>query len=175
MSICNSLEELIGNTPLFRLHHVCGDRWHGRHTHWCRKIFEGAIPATKVVAVEPTNSLVLSGGKAGPHGIQGIGAGFVPQVLDQTVYDEILTVSEEEAYAVGRLLARKEGIVVGISSGAALHAAMMLLKRFENEGKNVVVLLPETGNDTCLPKCGSKENCCRYLFGKYNSFLQKDL
>ena len=103
-------------------------------------------PAVKVVAVEPKTSAVLSGGKAGPHGLQGIGAGFVPAVLDTGVYDEIIPVENEEAYAAGRLLGKCEGIVVGISSGAALHATVELAKREENAGKTIVVLLPDTGD-----------------------------
>lgn len=103
-------------------------------------------PAVKVVAVEPKGSPVLSEGRSGPHGLQGIGAGFVPRVLDTSVYDEILTVSDEEAYAAGRLLGRREGILVGISSGAAVHAAIQLAKRPENEGKTIVALLPDGGD-----------------------------
>ena len=103
-------------------------------------------PAVSVVAVEPKTSAVLSGGKAGPHGLQGIGAGFVPAVLDTGIYDEIIPVENEEAYAAGRLLGKCEGIVVGISSGAALHAAVELAKREENAGKTIVVLLPDTGD-----------------------------
>ena len=100
----------------------------------------------QVVAVEPADSPLLSGGKAGPHGIQGIGANFVPAVLDTAVYDEIMTVTTEAAYEAGRLMGRREGILVGISSGAALWAALQLAKRPENEGKTVVVLLPDTGD-----------------------------
>ena len=103
-------------------------------------------PAVQVVAVEPADSPLLSGGKAGPHGIQGIGANFVPAVLDTAVYDEIMTVTTEAAYEAGRLMGRREGILVGISSGAALWAALQLAKRPENEGKTVVVLLPDTGD-----------------------------
>ena len=102
--------------------------------------------AVQVVAVEPADSPLLSGGKAGPHGIQGIGANFVPAVLDTAVYDEIMTVTTEAAYEAGRLMGRREGILVGISSGAALWAALQLAKRPENEGKTVVVLLPDTGD-----------------------------
>lgn len=102
-------------------------------------------PAVKVVAVEPAASPVLSGGKAGAHGLQGIGAGFVPAVLDATVMDETLTVTEEQAYAAARELAAKEGLLVGISSGAALFAAGRIAARPENRGKTVVVLLPDTG------------------------------
>ncbi len=103
-------------------------------------------PAVKVVAVEPADSPVLSGGKAGPHRLQGIGAGFVPDVLDTAVYDEVFPVSAEDAFAAGRLMGRREGVLVGISSGAALHAAMELAKRPENAGKAIVVLLPDTGD-----------------------------
>lgn len=103
-------------------------------------------PAVKVVAVEPADSAVLSGGKAGPHKIQGIGAGFVPQVLDTSVYDEVIRITTEEAFAAGRMMGRKEGVLVGISSGAALHAAIEQAKRPENEGKTIVVLLPDTGD-----------------------------
>ena len=103
-------------------------------------------PAVKVVAVEPKDSPVLSEGRSGPHKIQGIGAGFVPEVLDPAVYDEILPVSNEDAFAAGRLIGRKEGVLVGISSGAALHAAIELAKRPENAGKTIVALLPDTGD-----------------------------
>ncbi len=100
----------------------------------------------KIVAVEPSGSPVLSGGKAGPHGIQGIGAGFVPKALDTDIYDEVITVTEEEAYTAGRLLGRTQGLLAGISSGAALHAATMLSRRPELWGKTIVVLLPDTGD-----------------------------
>lgn len=99
----------------------------------------------KVVAVEPAASPVLSGGNPGPHGLQGIGAGFVPEILNTEIYDEIVRVENEEAYAASRLLAHKEGVLVGITSGAALHTAIELAKRAENEGKTIVVLLPDTG------------------------------
>ena len=102
-------------------------------------------PSIQVVGVEPAGSPVLSAGTAGKHGLQGIGAGFVPEVLDTTVYDKILTVTEEEAFAAARLLVRSEGILTGISSGAALHAALELAKLPENEGKTIVTLLPDTG------------------------------
>ena len=102
-------------------------------------------PKIKIFAVEPKNSPVLSGGKAGPHGIQGIGAGFSPEVLDTKIYDEVFTVTEEEAYEAARILAKKEGVLVGISSGAALHIALNLAKKEENMGKNIVVLLPDSG------------------------------
>ncbi len=100
----------------------------------------------RIAAVEPSNSPVLSGGKAGAHGLQGIGANFVPEILDLSVINEIIAVSESEAYEAGRALARKEGLLCGISSGAALHAAITLAKREENKGKNIVVLLPDTGD-----------------------------
>ncbi len=103
-------------------------------------------PNVKVVAVEPSGSPVLSGGKAGAHKIQGIGAGFVPDVLDTKVYDEIIPVDNEAAFATGRLMGHTEGVLVGISSGAALWAAMELAKRPENEGKTIVVLMPDTGD-----------------------------
>ena len=104
------------------------------------------VPSVKVVAVEPASSPVLSQGVAGAHKIQGIGAGFVPDVLDTKVYDEVIPVSNEDAFAGGRLVGRKEGVLVGISSGAALHAAIELAKRPENEGKTIVVLFPDTGD-----------------------------
>ena len=103
-------------------------------------------PSVKVVAVEPADSPVLSGGTAGPHGLQGIGAGFVPSLLNTAVYDEVITVSSEDAFESGRMLARTEGVLVGISSGAALWAAGRLAKRPENKGKNIVVLLPDSGD-----------------------------
>lgn len=102
-------------------------------------------PNVKVVAVEPATSPVLSGGKAGPHKIQGIGAGFVPDTLNTDIYDEILPVQNEDAFATGRALARSEGVLVGISSGAAVFAATQLAKRPENAGKVIVALLPDTG------------------------------
>ncbi len=102
-------------------------------------------PEVKVIAVEPEGSPVLSGGKPGPHGLQGIGAGFVPEILDTGIYDRISRVKEEEAYAAARLLAAEEGILVGVSSGAALHAAIEEAKKTENEGKTIVALLPDTG------------------------------
>lgn len=103
-------------------------------------------PNVRVVAVEPASSPVLSKGVAGSHKIQGIGAGFVPQVLDTTVYDEVIAVENEDAFAAGRLVGRREGVLVGISSGAAVWAAIQLAKRPENAGKNIVVLLPDTGD-----------------------------
>ena len=102
-------------------------------------------PDVHVVAVEPASSPVLSGGAAGPHAIQGIGAGFVPEVLDTAIYDEVITVENEDALATGRALARKAGVLVGISSGAAVWAAFELAKRPENAGKTIVALLPDTG------------------------------
>ena len=104
------------------------------------------LPNVKVVAVEPATSAVLSTGVAGAHKIQGIGAGFVPEVLDTKVYDEIIPVSNEDAFAIGRMIGRSEGVLVGISSGAAVWAAIQLAKRPENAGKNIVVLLPDTGD-----------------------------
>lgn len=109
------------------------------------KYLKSKDPDVKVVAVEPAGSPVLSGGKAGKHGLMGIGAGFVPETLDTEIYDEIITVKDEEAYAAGRFLARHEGILVGITSGAAVHAASILAKRPENKGKLIVALLPDTG------------------------------
>lgn len=110
------------------------------------KFLKEKINGVKVVAVEPETSPVLSQGKAGPHKIQGIGAGFVPDVLDTKVYDEIIPVSNENAFAYGKLIGKTEGVLVGISSGAALYAAAELAKRPENEGKNIVVLFPDTGD-----------------------------
>lgn len=103
-------------------------------------------PQVQVVAVEPADSPLLSGGKAGPHGIQGIGANFIPKVLNTEIYDEIIPVTSAQAYEVGRKLGKTEGVLVGISSGAALYAALELAKRPENEGKTIVVLLPDTGD-----------------------------
>ena len=110
------------------------------------KYLKSKNPAVKVVAVEPASSPVLSKGTAGAHKIQGIGAGFVPDVLDTTVYDEIIAVENDDAFATGRLIGHKEGVLVGISSGAAVWAAIQLAKRPENAGKNIVVLLPDTGD-----------------------------
>ena len=103
-------------------------------------------PDVKIVAVEPADSPVLSEGKGGPHKIQGIGAGFVPEVLNTKIYDEIIKVENEDAFATGKILARKEGVLTGISSGAALYAAIELAKRPENKGKTIVALLPDTGD-----------------------------
>lgn len=110
------------------------------------KYLKSKKPGVKIVAVEPASSAVLSTGVPGPHKIQGIGAGFVPDVLDTKVYDEIIPVSNEDAFATGREFGRTEGVLVGISSGAALWAAIELAKRPENKGKNIVVLLPDTGD-----------------------------
>ena len=107
---------------------------------------KGQKPEIRIVAVEPKDSPVLSEGKAGPHKIQGIGAGFVPQVLNTAVYDEIIPVSNEDAFATGRLIGHREGVLVGISSGAATFAAIELARREENAGKTIVVLLPDTGD-----------------------------
>ena len=103
-------------------------------------------PRIRVVAVEPADSPVLSGGRPGPHKLQGIGAGFVPSVLNTQVYDEIVTVTTEEAFSTGRLIAQKEGILVGITSGAALSAAAQLAQKSENAGKTIVALLPDSGD-----------------------------
>ena len=103
-------------------------------------------PTVQVIAVEPAASAVLSGEPAGKHGLQGIGAGFIPEVLDTEIYDDIVTVTEEEAYEAGRRMCREEGILVGISSGAALHAAIEEARKEENTGKTIVVLLPDTGS-----------------------------
>ena len=102
-------------------------------------------PNIEIVAVEPKSSPVLSGGEKGSHGLQGIGAGFVPEILDTQIYDEIITVDEEDAYAMGRFLARQEGILAGISAGAAVFAAVQVAKRPENKDKNIVVILPDSG------------------------------
>ena len=102
-------------------------------------------PGVKVIAAEPAKSPVLSGGKPGPHGLQGIGAGFIPEILDTEIYDSISRVTEEEAYAASKLLATREGILTGITSGAALHTALMEARKPENEGKLIVALLPDTG------------------------------
>ncbi len=103
-------------------------------------------PNIKIVAVEPASSAVLSGKNAGAHGLQGIGAGFVPDILDTQIYDEVIAVTEEQAYEASRLMGRKEGILVGISSGAALYGAVTLAQQQENHGKNIVVILPDSGD-----------------------------
>ena len=110
------------------------------------KYLKSKLPEVKVVAVEPKSSAVLSTGAAGPHKIQGIGAGFVPKVLDTDIYDEIIPVENDDAFAMGKEVGRNEGVLVGISSGAALWAAIEVAKRPENEGKNIVVLFPDTGD-----------------------------
>ena len=102
-------------------------------------------PAVRVVAVEPVKSAVLEGGAPGPHGLQGIGAGFVPDTLNTAIYDEVIPVTDEEAFAARRALVRLDGVLAGISSGAALHAATVLARREENAGKLIVALLPDTG------------------------------
>ena len=103
-------------------------------------------PDIKIVGIEPTDSPVLSGGKAGAHGLQGIGAGFIPEILNTEIIDEIITVSTNEAYEASRMMAKCEGVLVGISSGASLHAALLLAEKPENKGKNIVVILPDTGD-----------------------------
>lgn len=110
------------------------------------KFLKEKNPDLKVIAVEPKDSPVLSGGCAGSHKIQGIGAGFVPDTLDTSIYDEIIPVRNEDAFALGRLTGRKEGVLVGISSGAALWAALEIAKRSEARGKTIVVLFPDTGD-----------------------------
>jgi cysteine synthase A len=109
------------------------------------EFLKGKNPAVKIIAVEPTDSPVLSEGKAGPHKIQGIGAGFVPDTLNTDIYDEIITVSNDDAFATSRIIAKTEGLLVGISSGAAAWAAAQLARRPEYAGKNIVVILPDTG------------------------------
>ena len=103
-------------------------------------------PDVRIIGVEPASSPLLTKGEAGPHGLQGIGANFVPSILDTEIYDEVITVTDEAAYEAGRMIARNEGLLVGISAGAALHAAVEVAKRPENAGKNIVVLLPDTGD-----------------------------
>ncbi len=109
------------------------------------KFLKEKLPEIRIIAVEPASSPVLSEGRSGKHGLQGIGAGFVPENLDTTVYDEIITVSDSDAYEMARLVARREGILVGISSGAALAAAVKIAKKAENKGKTIAVILPDTG------------------------------
>lgn len=133
-------EDLEGDVDIF----VAGAGTGGTVTGTGRFLKE-KNPKIQVVAVEPAGSPVLSGGEKGPHGLQGIGAGFVPEILDTEIYDEVFPVKEEEAYEAARLLARKQGVLTGITSGAALHAAIALAKRPENAGKHIVVILPDTG------------------------------
>lgn len=133
-------EDLEGDVDIF----VAGAGTGGTVTGTGRFLKE-KNPKIQVIAVEPTGSPVLSGGEKGPHGLQGIGAGFVPEILDTEIYDEVFPVKEEEAYEAARLLARKQGVLTGITSGAALHAAIALAKRPENAGKHIVVILPDTG------------------------------
>ena len=116
-----------------------------RNRKWKQRL-KSQNPDVKVVAVEPATSPVLSQGKSGPHKIQGIGAGFVPKALNTEVYDEVFPVENEDAFTVGKLIAKHEGILVGISSGAALYAAIRLAKRPENKGKTIVALLPDSGD-----------------------------
>ena len=134
-------EDTDGQVDIF----VCGVGTGGTITGTGRYL-KSMNPNLKVVGMEPAGSPVLSGGKAGAHGLQGIGAGFIPEVLDVDVIDEVVTVTEADAYAAGRLLARREGILAGISSGAALHAAIQIAAHPESKGKTVVVLLPDTGD-----------------------------
>ena len=134
------IQDMDGNVDIF----VAGVGTGGTITGTGRYLKEQK-PEVKVIAVEPANSAVLSGKPAGAHGLQGIGAGFIPGVLDTTVYDEIIPVTNEDAYACGKMIGRTEGILVGISAGAALWAAVEVAKREENAGKNIVVLLPDTG------------------------------
>ena len=134
-------EDTDGNVDIF----VCGIGTGGTITGTGRYL-KSRKPDLHIVGVEPAGSAILSGGKAGAHGLQGIGAGFIPAVLDTMIYDEILPITEDEAYAAARALARREGVLTGISSGAALHAAMVVASRPENAGRTVVVLLPDTGD-----------------------------
>ncbi len=118
---------------------------HRRHHHRGSEVLKERNPAIQIVAVEPQDSPVLSGGKPGPHKIQGIGAGFVPAILNRAIIDEVVTVSNDDAFATARRLALEEGILCGISSGAAVHAALQVAARPENKGKTLVVILPDSG------------------------------
>ena len=134
-------EDTDGNVDIF----VAGDGTGGTITG-VGEYLKSQNPKIKIIAVEPESSPFLSKGKAGAHKIQGIGAGFVPEVLNTSIFDEIITVSDEDAFEMGRMIGKKEGVLVGISSGAAAFAAVELAKLPENEGKNIVVLLPDTGD-----------------------------
>ncbi len=133
-------EDTDGNIDIF----VAGVGTGGTLTG-CGKYLKEKNPGVKIIAVEPSDSPLLSEGKAGPHPLQGIGANFIPETLDTSIYDEIITVSGDEAYAAGKEIARLEGILVGITSGAAVHAATILAHRPENRGKTIVALLPDSG------------------------------
>ena len=133
--------DLEGKIDLF----VCGIGTGGTITG-VGKYLKEKKPHCRIIGVEPASSPLLSGGKAGPHGLQGIGANFVPAVLDTSLLDEIITVTEEQAYAAGRLVAKTEGILPGISAGAAAHAAIELAKRPENTGKHIVTIFPDGGD-----------------------------
>ena len=133
-------EDLNGKVDIF----VAGVGTGGTITG-CGKFLKEKNPQIKIVAVEPKNSPLLSQGKSGPHNLQGIGANFVPEILDRTVIDEIITVEEKDAYAFARKLAREEGYLAGITSGAALYTAALLSGKEENKGKNIVVILPDSG------------------------------
>lgn len=134
-------EDTDGKVDIF----VAGIGTGGTITGVCRYLRE-KNPDVQIIGVEPASSPLLTEGRAGSHGLQGIGANFVPSILDTKLYNEIIPVKEEEAYAAGRAVAQKEGLLVGISSGAAIHAALEVAKRPENKGKNIVVLLPDTGD-----------------------------